>query len=77
MTVLHLVINDLGRLSSAVYSICFILTCSHFIVLFFINNGLLFLHYSFDLLTIFLVEWLWFFFLACTLMYQLPLVWLC
>ena len=65
MTVLHLVIDDLGRLSSAVYFICFILICSHFIVLFFfINNGLLFLHYSFDLHTIFLVEWLWFFFLG-------------
>lgn len=62
MTVLHLVINDLGRLSSAVYFISFILICSHFIVLFFINNSLLFLHYSSDLHTIFLVEWLWFFF---------------
>ena len=63
MTVLHLVIDDLGRLSSAVYFICFILICSHFIVLFFfINNGLLFLHYSFDLHTIFWLNGCGFFF---------------
>lgn len=37
---------------------------SFYCTFFFINNGLLFLHYSFDLHTIFLVEWLWFFFLG-------------